>query len=254
MLLQDPLLDFVSPRVPNLTRRPSGVRFVGRRRELGRLLEINSAPTSECQLVLVSGAAGVGKSTLIEEFCRRVAGDGATVLTGRCAAEPLGDFQPISEILAAAFLRLDESVYAGLAPDLAALVPTIVPERDENDVRIAGADSELDRFRVFEAVASAIAAVPCESLVLVIADAHWADRATCALMRHLLRHPKLAHVRMVVTYRDDEITGERAELLDGLVSHAVASSASSSRGSTTTRSGHWSGPSRRPRPYPSCSG
>lgn len=218
MLLQDPLLDFVSPRVPTFSRRPSGVRFVGRRRELGRLLEINADPAGECQLVLVSGAAGMGKSTLIEEFCRRVACDGATVLTGRCAAEPVGDYQPISQILEAAFLRIDQSVHAGLAPELAVLVPAIVPERDENALPIAGVDSELDRFRLFEEVASAIAGVACASLVLVIEDAHWADRPTCALMRHLLRHSKLSHVRMIVTYRDDEITGERAELLDGLVS------------------------------------
>lgn len=217
MLLQEPALDFVAPRVPALAPRASGVRFVGRRRELGRLLEINADPADECRLVLVSGAAGIGKSTLIEEFCRRAAGDGATVLTGCCAAEPVGDYQPVSEILEAAFLRIDEATFAGLAPELGVLVPAIVRERDENVLPIAGVDSELDRFRLFEAVASAIAGVEGESLILVIADAHWADRPTCALLRHLVRHPKLRHVRIIVTYRDDEITGERTDLLEGLV-------------------------------------
>ena len=37
-------------------------------------------------------------------------------------------------------------------------------------------------------VAAAIAAVGTESLVLVIEDVHWADRATLALLRHLVRH------------------------------------------------------------------
>src|SRR4029078_12357635 len=82
VLLQDPVLDYVAPRVPAFAPRASGVRFVGRRRELGRLLELHADPAREQQLVLVSGAAGIGKSTLIAEFCRRAEADGATVLTG----------------------------------------------------------------------------------------------------------------------------------------------------------------------------
>ena len=47
ILLQDPVLDFPAPRGPAITPRPSRVRFIGRRRELGRLLEIHAGPVEE---------------------------------------------------------------------------------------------------------------------------------------------------------------------------------------------------------------
>jgi DNA-binding SARP family transcriptional activator len=214
VLLQDPALEFVPPRAATFTTRAAAVRFIGRRAELGRLLEIHADRAGECRLVLVSGAAGAGKSTLIEEFCHRAGNDGAIVLTGRCAPEPVGDYQPVSEILDAVVARGDEQTLAGVSPELAALVPGL----DLTEPPRADDDPELDRFRLFEAVASTIATVASDAIVLVIEDVHWADRPTLALLRHLLRHPKLAQVRAIVSYREDEITGERAELLESLVS------------------------------------
>ena len=216
VLLQDPALDYVPPRVAAFTRG-SAVRFIGRRAELGRLLAIHADRAGDCRLVVVSGAAGIGKSTLITEFADRVAGEGATVLTGRCAQEPVGDYQPVAEILDAVVTRVDDPTLADLSAELAALVPALAPKHAGNAARL-GVDPELERFRLFEAVASAIAAIESDALVLVVEDAHWADRPTCALLRHLVRHPKLRHMRTIVSYRDDEITGERAELLGGLAS------------------------------------
>jgi class 3 adenylate cyclase/tetratricopeptide (TPR) repeat protein len=83
-----------------ITRRVD-LPFVGRERELGRLLDAfgRALEYSHCEVVTVLGQAGMGKSRLIEEFVRHVGGR-AQVLRGRCL--PYGDgitFWPIAEAL-----------------------------------------------------------------------------------------------------------------------------------------------------------
>jgi tetratricopeptide (TPR) repeat protein len=98
--------------------RPTNRPLVGRDREIATLdAEFRRAVAGpECRLVTLLGEAGIGKSRLIEEFVRRLAGE-ATVLRGRCL--PYGDgitFWPLGEVLRQA---------AG-----------IVPEDSEEDARI----------------------------------------------------------------------------------------------------------------------
>ena len=56
--------------------------------------------------------------------------------------------------------------------------------------------------------------------MLVVEDLHWADRPTLALLRYLVRHPRLDHLLVVATLRDDEFIGERAELIERLAPRA----------------------------------
>jgi class 3 adenylate cyclase len=77
------LLEIVQ-RAPSLTRR-FDTPFVGRKSELGRLLEccqrsfIAQVPT----LVTVLGSAGIGKTRLVGELAAETGGE-ATILQGRC--------------------------------------------------------------------------------------------------------------------------------------------------------------------------
>ncbi len=60
--------------------------LVGRRAEWRRLVDrLDAAQTGECQLVLVGGDAGTGKSRLLEELERLAQGRGVRVLRGRIA-------------------------------------------------------------------------------------------------------------------------------------------------------------------------
>ena len=50
--------------------------FVGREHEMGMLLQRwEEAKEGECQLVLISGEAGIGKSRIVSEFMQRLEGD-----------------------------------------------------------------------------------------------------------------------------------------------------------------------------------
>jgi class 3 adenylate cyclase len=80
--------------------RPAGRPLVGRAREFAALdAEFRrSVAGPECRLVTLLGEAGVGKSRLIEEFVRGLAGQ-AAVLRGRCLSYGDGiTFWPLAEV------------------------------------------------------------------------------------------------------------------------------------------------------------
>jgi predicted ATPase len=59
--------------------------LVGRADELARLMaHAERAAVGRPSAVLVAGDAGVGKSRLLDELCRRAAERGLRVLTGHC--------------------------------------------------------------------------------------------------------------------------------------------------------------------------
>jgi predicted ATPase/class 3 adenylate cyclase/DNA-binding winged helix-turn-helix (wHTH) protein len=94
-------------RVVEMRARVPGrvIRFerpiVGRERELATLSGVFSAAVSgrRCHLVTVLGAAGVGKSRLVQEFTGRLGSD-ARVLRGRCLSYGEGiTYWPLAEVL-----------------------------------------------------------------------------------------------------------------------------------------------------------
>ncbi|HEX5584985.1 ATP-binding protein [Gaiella sp.] len=153
------------------TAAPSTSQLLLEREELLAALAsaCSEASAGRGRLVLVSGEAGVGKTSLVRRFCGELAG-GTTVLAGAC--DPLITPRPFSP-----FLDIDERSDR-------ALVGTNVSAHD-----VAGALLELGR----------------EPLVVVVEDAHWADEATLDVVRLLGRRLSATHGLVVVTYRDDEL-------------------------------------------------
>jgi DNA-binding SARP family transcriptional activator len=219
VLLQQASLNYVPARAtaqPSSQTRSAAVRFVGRRRELEDLARLfDSVDTGECRLAVVSGAAGIGKTSLIEQFCAQVRARGGVPLVGYCEAGKAGDYQPVVEILRTLLSGLDPRGCEMLPPELSLLLPELRPATGGQG---AGFDAEAEaaRYRLFEAIAHTLARLCGRPSTLVIEDLHWADRPTLRLLRHLLRHPKLDRVLVVATFRDDEISGERADLVAGL--------------------------------------
>lgn len=124
-------------------------------------------------LVLVSGEAGIGKTTLVEQFVRGP-GQAVRVLWGVCDAlftpRPLG---PLHDM--AAGLR-------GSLPELLA--------------------AEAGPARLFPAFYNELQNVPA---IVVFEDVHWADEATLDLLRYLSRRFRRTSALLVITFRDDEL-------------------------------------------------
>ncbi|MBR7835469.1 AAA family ATPase [Actinospica durhamensis] len=182
-----------------MTRSTSPV-FIGRRSELSRLrAAFERAATGQPQSVLLGGEAGVGKTRLVEEFAEQ---SGAALALGACV-EIGGDGVPYAAFTGV-LRRLNETdllrcrgwerdELARLLPELGAAPPTRI-------------DDEFGRVRLFEAVSTALLAAAAErTLIVVVDDLHWADRASRELFGYLARVLRGGRILLIGTYRDDEL-------------------------------------------------
>ncbi|WP_433229529.1 helix-turn-helix transcriptional regulator [Actinomadura formosensis] len=174
--------------------------LVGRVAELGELRDALAAAPGA---VLVGGDAGVGKTRLMSEFAGTVE---ARVLVGGCLE--LGSdglpFAPFTTVLRELVREIGIEGVAGLVPrgdtcGLARLLPEFgEPESD--------AASGEERARLFEVVLTLLERLAEQGpVVLVIEDAHWADRSTRDLLDFLIRNLGTAPVLIAMTYRTDEL-------------------------------------------------
>jgi class 3 adenylate cyclase len=175
--------------------RPAGASatpFVGREAELRRILAVyDAAATSRrAQLAVVLGSPGLGKSRLIGEVARRVAG-AATVLFAQCDAAGGATFAPLADALRAQ-LSLEEG-----ADDEAI--------RGALDSALSG-EEQSDRNRIGGGVAALLAGTPAppeetffavrryltalakaQPIVLAIDDLQWAEPLLLDLCEHLVQ-------------------------------------------------------------------
>jgi DNA-binding CsgD family transcriptional regulator/tetratricopeptide (TPR) repeat protein len=138
---------------------------------------LNETISSNGQVVLISGEAGIGKTSLIEYFSQ--SHDNVRFLRGTC--DPLFTPHPLCPL---------------------------------HDIAQQLSDSELadllwgaDRMRVFYTFLKELqqSSIPT---VVIFEDVHWADEATLDLIRFLGRRIHDTQSMVIVTYRDDELDAD----------------------------------------------
>ncbi len=195
--------------------------FVGRSEALGAARKLwESSLDGAVTGALIAGEPGVGKSRLARELGLEMVAAGALVLYGRCD-EGLGvPFQPFVKALDSYVDAINGSDrpdgpvgvsdlgrFAGdlrrLSPELGDLVAGL-PEALE-------ADSDTEKYRLFDAVLSWLeTAASSAPVVVVVDDFQWAAAPTLQLMRHILRSGSAARICVVGTYRDTEADNSEA--------------------------------------------
>jgi DNA-binding CsgD family transcriptional regulator len=157
--------------------------------------------------VLLGGEAGVGKSRLVSDFSRTAASAGARVLTGGCLE--LGTdglpFAPFTAVLRDLVHEMGADAVASMLPGRTTRgLARLLPELGEPDT---GGDPAEARARLFEEVLRALEHLTRHSpVVLVIEDAHWADRSSRDLLTFLIGNQRsLSGLLIVVTFRSDEL-------------------------------------------------
>ncbi len=184
--------------------------FCSREVELGELMTCwRRALEGACRLVLIEGEPGVGKTRLTAEMARGVHGEGAVVLYGACDEAEVISFQPLLEGLRTwmtsstvqALERVDPDVLSELSrllPELSHRMPELPPPRP--------AEPDTERFRLFEAVRRWLSGLAAGRPVLVVLDdLQWADGASVALLRHLVRDLGSAGVLLVAVARRGDV-------------------------------------------------
>lgn len=137
--------------------------------------------------MLLSGEAGIGKSTLLAEAASEARERGMVVLTGaaydRSSAPPYGIWRELLEL----------HVASGSVPDLPSWLRAdqIASEQDSRGTLF------LDAYRLLAAAAES------SPILIVMEDVQWADNASLELLRYVAR--RVMHLRAVlaVSYRDD---------------------------------------------------
>lgn len=172
---------------------PGATTFVGREGELAALVAAaGEAAADGARVALVTGEAGLGKSTLLEHLGARLGQHGWLVTAGRC---PEVDSAPPAWAWVEVLRKVAVSVPPGeFADDLAPLLSDSAP--------VAG-DAAAGRFRLRQAVWNWLAAAAADRPVAVVLDdLHWADAATLELLSGGIG--VRAPILVVAAYRADE--------------------------------------------------
>ncbi|MER7504364.1 BTAD domain-containing putative transcriptional regulator [Nonomuraea pusilla] len=201
-----PLLAAPQPPMasPPVTAPAVETPFFGRETQLTALVTAASEAAADgSRIALVSGEAGLGKSTLLEHLGMRLERDGWLVAVGRC---PEVDSAPPAWAWTEALRTVAASTPPGaFADDLAPLLTDTLP---------MNADATAGRFRLRQAVWTWLGAVARERPVAVVLDdLHWADDTTLELLGGGLG--LRAPILLIAAYRPDE-SGRLTETLASL--------------------------------------
>ena len=210
----------VVPLPGRLAVRPM-VGVVGREVEMQAMTDATKrvAGAEGREVLLISGEAGLGKTTLVAEAARAAFETGACVLFGHCEEDLATPYQLFAEALRHYVTHAPEdqllahveehgSELARLVPALASRIPGLPPSK--------ATDSDTERFLLFAAVVSLLAKVSeHQPVVLVLDDLQWADKGSLLLLRHLTTAEQAMRVLTLGTYRDSELSRSHP-LLDTL--------------------------------------
>ncbi|TDC40116.1 transcriptional regulator [Micromonospora sp. 15K316] len=150
--------------------------FIGREAELATLRRTAAEATvAGPRIALVSGEAGVGKTSLLAHFRAELAAQGWLVVVGRC---PEVEGAPPAWAWVEALRQL-----AGEAPP-GDLAPTLAPLLGEGEL---GGDVAAGRFRLHQAVVAWLrVAATGRPIAVVLDDLHAADDETLLLVRSVI--------------------------------------------------------------------
>ncbi|HEU5297842.1 MAG TPA: ATP-binding sensor histidine kinase [Burkholderiaceae bacterium] len=197
-------------------------RLYGRDKELGVLHDaFERARSGPARLLLVTGAAGVGKTTLLRRLHEPVVRAGGHFVSGKF--DQLARDVPYRALIEALSQRLQRmltepahalalkrqrlqdalgenaAAIAALIPELALVLdapvalPVLPPAETRNRLTLA--------FQNFVACLATAA----DPLVVLLDDLHWADDASLQLLQSMLASPAPNHLLLVAAYRDGEV-------------------------------------------------
>jgi PAS domain S-box-containing protein len=198
-------------------------KLYGRRREIDALLASFNRVVSGCapELVMLSGYAGIGKSSVVHELYKMLVPSRALFASGKFD-QYKRDIPYLT--LAQAFESLIRPLLGKRDPDLAAwreafrealgpngrLIVDLVPELsliigDQPPVPELPSQDTQGRFQSVLRRFLGVFATRERPLVLFLDDLQWLDSATLDILEDLLTQPDVQHLLLIGAYRDNEV-------------------------------------------------
>lgn len=161
--------------------------------------EITRAAESHGGLVLVTGEAGIGKTTLVTAAMETARRAGALVLSGSCwdsAAAP--GYWPWVQAIRALRRHATAEEWAAVESAAGSSLAFLLGDTHTAD--------PVTGFQLYDAVTNALVAVSQERpVVVVVDDLHWADPESVRLLEFVAQHTWFERLLLVGTYRDVEV-------------------------------------------------
>ncbi|MGH9153628.1 MAG: ATP-binding protein [Acidimicrobiales bacterium] len=194
--------------------------LVGREQLLDGLRDlVERALGGQRVTVLVSGEAGVGKTSLVQAATVAAAELGAHISWGTCIdVDGAPGHWPWTQVLNGLVRAIGTDSARQLAGDDASLLATIVPSLGDAS---HGEATDRARLLLLDAATRFLDALAAErTLVVVLDDVQWADESSLALFDFVARAPHQSGVCLIGAYRHDELNAPARERLSALISHA----------------------------------
>ena len=173
---------------------------------------LRKAAAARGSLLCISGEAGIGKSTLVEEFLASLHINGHTcnVARGRCS-ERLAEGEAYLPILEA----LDSLLHSGSADSASRIMRTLAPswflelapaqQQDSSMIRLADSKATSQERLKREFFAFLQEVCRHRTLLLFLEDVHWIDTSTVDLLTYVTSRFESLPLLIVVTYRPGEM-------------------------------------------------
>ncbi|HEY5891572.1 MAG TPA: BTAD domain-containing putative transcriptional regulator [Acidimicrobiia bacterium] len=213
--LYEAILDDDLPPAPGLRRQPKShpssaapkpAKMLDRVSELDRLLLSVDRRLGVGKLVVIDGAAWMGKTRLLEEFVQMSTATQTTVAVARSfqmeRSLPYGVASQIIKALAPAIDRYRDEIPVWALQEASRIVPALWPEVPVPTVDVLG------ELRIFEAIEQILSVLGhSQPSIVVVEDLQWIDPASGELLLYLVNRLEQVPILLVVSYR----TGERLE-------------------------------------------
>jgi predicted ATPase len=186
--------------------------LLGRSSELKHLHQAMAAALqNERQVVFVTGEVGIGKTALVDGFCRHVSSDGQCRIARGQSVEGFGGKEPYYPVMEALIQLCNENgdakslrILQQKAPNWYSKLPCVIT----TEVRSTPpAGSSVPSERLLGELCDAIEAMATDKpLILVFEDLHWADHSSLDLISALARRRAPAKLLLIATYRPGDVS------------------------------------------------